>query len=59
MAQNISYEEQLAKETLNIPLKTYGNTGDVANLISFLLLEKSAHVNGTNILLDGGESNSY
>ena len=58
-SNNITFEEQLAKETAAVPLKSYGKTEDLGNLISFLLSEKSAHLNGTNTLLDGGESNAY
>lgn len=59
IANNISYEEQLAQETSSIPLKSYGTREDVANLVIFLLSNKSNHLNGENILLDGGESSSY
>ncbi len=56
---NISYEEQLLKDTSSIPLKSYGETEDLGNLVVFLLSNKSSHINGSNILLDGGESTSY
>ena len=59
LSNNITFEEQLAKDTSTIPLKSYGKTQDVANLIAFLVSNKSAHLNGTNILLDGGESSAY
>mgnify|MGYP000048772654 CR=1 FL=1 len=55
----ITFEEQLVKDTASVPLKAYGKTEDVGNLVSFLLSTKSAHLNGTNIVLDGGESNTY
>ncbi len=58
-SSKITVEEQLAKDTASIPLKAYGKPEDVTNLISFLLSNKSGHVNGTNILLDGGESTAY
>ena len=53
----ITVEEQLAKDTASIPLKAYGKLEDVTNLISFLF--SNSHVNGANILLDGGESTAY
>ena len=59
LLNNLTFEEQLAKDTSAIPLKSYGKTEDVANLITFLVSAKSAHLNGANILLDGGESNAY
>jgi len=58
-SNNITFQEQLAKETAAVPLKSYGKTEDLGNLISFLLSAKSTHLNGTNTLLDGGESNAY
>ena len=59
LSNNITFAEQLEKDTSAIPLKSYGKTEDVANLIAFLVSAKSAHLNGANILLDGGESNAY
>jgi 3-oxoacyl-[acyl-carrier protein] reductase len=59
VSNKITFKEQLAKDTSSIPLKSYGKTEDVANLISFLLCDKSGHMNGTNSLLDGGESTAY
>lgn len=59
LSNNIAFEEQLAKDTSTIPLKSYGKTQDVANLIAFLMSAKSAHLNGNNVLLDGGESSAY
>lgn len=59
LSNKVTFEEQLIKETTSIPLKSYGTTDDVANLISFLLSVKSAHLNGMNLVLDGGESNAY
>ncbi len=59
ITHNISFKEQLAKDVSSIPLKTYGTTEDVAQLVSFLLSNRSKHLNGANITLDGGESTSY
>ncbi|MCC8484060.1 MAG: SDR family oxidoreductase [Rickettsia endosymbiont of Labidopullus appendiculatus] len=56
---NTTFQAQLSLDTAAIPLRSYGHTDDVANLISFLLSDKSAHLNGSNILLDGGESTAY
>ena len=38
----------------NIPLKRFGQTEDVANLISFLLSEASSYITGEIIKVDGG-----
>lgn len=59
IAEKITFEEQLAKNVASIPLKAYGKIDDVSNLVSFLLSDKSSHINGSNILLDGGESTAY
>jgi 3-oxoacyl-[acyl-carrier protein] reductase len=59
IANKISFEEQLARDVSSIPLKSYGATEDVVNIISFLLSRKSGHLNGTNTVLDGGESTAY
>ena len=55
----ITFEEQFQNNSKSIPLGTYGSLDDVANLVNFLISKKSKHINGTNILLDGGESNAY
>lgn len=57
--KGISWEEQYRQNVEGIPLKSYGSVSDVAHLVHFLLSDKSKHINGTNILLDGGESNTY
>ncbi|MDZ7786413.1 MAG: SDR family oxidoreductase [Candidatus Saccharibacteria bacterium] len=56
---------QAPREVLEIaksynPLNKLGDYGDIANIIEFLLSEKSAYINGTVISADGGdESKSY
>ena len=55
----ITFEEQFQANAKSIPLGTYGSLDDVADLVHFLISRKSKHINGTNILLDGGESNAY
>jgi Dehydrogenases with different specificities (related to short-chain alcohol dehydrogenases) len=54
-----TYDQQLAYETQHLPLYAYGTPLDVASLVGFLLSPDSKHLNGTNIPLDGGESNAY
>ena len=56
---SVSFEEQLRRETEDIPLHRFGRVTDVAHLILFLLSNKSEHINGDNIVLDGGESRVY
>lgn len=59
LKNNLTFEEQMTKDTTNIPLNSYGKTEDVSNLVEFLLSAKSSHLNSMNILLDGGESSAY
>ena len=47
-------EKEKEKYLKMIPSKRFGKTEDVAELISFLLSEQSAYVNGTNIHINGG-----
>jgi 3-oxoacyl-[acyl-carrier protein] reductase len=51
--------EQLLVETQHIPLNRYGQPEDIANAVSFLLSNASAHVNGINMVIDGGLSSAY
>ncbi|WP_202149289.1 SDR family NAD(P)-dependent oxidoreductase [Candidatus Sarmatiella mevalonica] len=55
----ITFEAQLRNDAKSIPLGAYGSLDDVTNLVHFLISKKSKHINGANILLDGGESNAY
>ncbi len=59
LQNNLSFDQQLEKEVSSIPLKTYGKVEDVAYLVAFLLSHKSSHINGANIILDGGETTAY
>ena len=54
-----TYEEQLAQEVDNIPLKQYGTPEHVARVVAFLLAKASDHMTGVNIPLDGGFHRSY
>ena len=55
----VTYQKQLEIDSSSVPLNKFGETADVANLVSFLLSNKSKHINGSNIALDGGQSSSY
>lgn len=52
--QGVTPDEQLAKETANIPLRKYATPTEVAKCIEFLLSEAASHVSGVNLLCDGG-----
>ena len=56
---NVSYEERLAEETSNIPLRKYGTPEEVAVAIEGLLSSFSDHMTGVNILCDGGFTRAY
>ena len=51
---NKKYIDQLLK---HIPDGTLGNSEDIANLILFLTSESCKHINGANLVIDGGMLN--
>jgi len=55
----ISYEERLAEETSNVPLRKYGTPAEVAGAVEGLLSAFSDHMSGLNVLHDGGFTRSY
>jgi len=57
--ENRSYEDQLKLETADTPSQRYGQPEDVAQYITFLLGNDSKHINGTNMVIDGGFNRSY
>lgn len=52
-------KEQLKLETKNIPLNKHGQPQDIAQATLFLLSASSAHINGINLVIDGGLSCAY
>ncbi|KAB0676274.1 SDR family NAD(P)-dependent oxidoreductase [Aureimonas leprariae] len=58
-ASGQSFEERLAAETLNIPLRKYGSPDEVAGAVSALLSDFSDHLTGANIIHDGGFTRAY
>jgi len=54
-----SFEQRLAEETSNIPLRKYGTPADVAAAVEGLLSAFSDHLTGLNILHDGGFTRAY
>ncbi|OAJ94059.1 SDR family oxidoreductase [Vibrio bivalvicida] len=55
----VSFEQQMAEETSNIPLKKYASVQDVVDAVNGLLGPLSNHMTGQNILLDGGFFKGY
>lgn len=58
-AASLTFEQRLAEETSNIPLKKYGTPEEVAAAVESLLSAFSDHITGVNILHDGGFTRSY
>lgn len=55
----VSFDERLAEETANIPLRKYGTPDEVAVAVEGLLSAFSDHMTGVNILHDGGFTRAY
>ncbi|MFO1038068.1 MAG: SDR family oxidoreductase [Geminicoccaceae bacterium] len=58
-ASGMSYEERLAEETANVPLRKYARPEEVAVAVDGLLSSFSDHMTGLNILHDGGFTRAY
>lgn len=43
----------------NIPLKRFGTAEDVSNLVLFISSDKASFVTGSNIVIDGGQTNFF
>lgn len=56
---SVSYDEQLANETDNVPLAKYGTPEEVAVAVETLLGPFSDHITGVNITCDGGFTRAY
>lgn len=54
-----SYQETLAEATRLVPTGRYTEPSDLADVVDFLLSQKSKQLNGADIPLDGGESRAY
>ena len=55
----VTFEQRLADETSNVPLKKYGTPDEVAAAVEGLLSAFSDHMTGLNILHDGGFTRAY
>ncbi len=58
-AAGVTYEERLAEETANIPLRKYGTPEEVAVAVEGLLSAFSDHMTGLNIMHDDGFTRAY
>jgi 3-oxoacyl-[acyl-carrier protein] reductase len=59
VAAGLTFEEQLAKETDNVPLGKYGEPTEVSTVVEQLLSPFSDHMTGLNLLHDGGFTRAY
>jgi 3-oxoacyl-[acyl-carrier protein] reductase len=55
----VSFDERLAEETSNIPLRKYGTPKEVAVAVEALLSSFTDHITGINVLHDGGFTRAY
>lgn len=55
----MSFDERMAEETANIPLRKYGVPDEVAAAVEGLLSDFTDHITGANILHDGGFTRAY
>lgn len=58
-AAGTSFEQRLAEETSNVPLRKYGRPDEVAAAVEGLLSDFSDHMTGLNVLHDGGFTKAY
>jgi 3-oxoacyl-[acyl-carrier protein] reductase len=56
---SMTYDERIAEETSNVPLRKYGTPAEVAIAVEGLLSPFSDHMTGLNILHDGGFTRAY
>ena len=43
----------------NVPLKRFGKAEDVSNLVLFISSDKASFINGSSIVIDGGQTNFF
>lgn len=59
VSAGMTFDQRLAEETSNVPLKKYGKPEEVAVAVEGLLSAFSDHMTGINIMHDGGFTRSY
>jgi 3-oxoacyl-[acyl-carrier protein] reductase len=55
----MTFDQRLAEETSNVPLRKYGKPEEVAAAVEGLLSSFSDHMTGLNIMHDGGFTRAY
>lgn len=58
-SNNVSYDEQLQKDTSAIPIRRYPTPIEVARTVRFMVSDQSDAITGVNLLIDGGATSNY
>lgn len=56
---NKSEKEYLDERVKTVPAGRFANPNEIGNLVSFLASPMSSFINGTNLVIDGGQAKSY
>jgi NAD(P)-dependent dehydrogenase (short-subunit alcohol dehydrogenase family) len=40
----------------NVPLNSFGSPDDISNMINYLISDKAKFINGSNFIIDGGQT---
>ena len=59
--EKIIKDKKLTTEYIknNVPLNKFGSKGDIAQLVQYVISDKSSFITGSNFVIDGGQNNSY
>jgi 3-oxoacyl-[acyl-carrier protein] reductase len=57
--QGVDFDEFMADQLINVPLRQYANTENVAEVIETMLSSFCEHMSGANVVCEGGFIRSY